>query len=268
VILFPNAKINIGLYVESKRSDGYHNIQSIFYPIPWNDVIEFRESSDFQMTSTGLKIDGDFRSNLIYKAWKLMNAEFHVPPVELHLLKNIPMGAGLGGGSADAAFLMKALNSQFGLDISTEDLQTLSARIGSDCPFFIENKACLVSGRGEIMKVIDLDLSDSYAVVIHPDIHVSTADAYAGIELEDGHFDLHELRVDNKSEWKDEIHNSFENSLIPRFPQIQEIKDELYRQGAYYASMTGSGSSVYGLFTESVEIENLRRFGQARILKL
>lgn len=268
MIVFPNAKINLGLFVESKRPDGYHNIQSVFYPIPCCDVLEFVKADSFDLEIQGLVVDSALQDNLVYKAWKLLHDLYAIAPVRVVLLKSIPMGAGLGGGSADAAFFLKALSEFFMLHLSNEELEALAANLGSDCPFFVENRPALVEGRGEKMRPIPIDLKGYYLVLLRHDIHVSTAEAYAQIQLETSHFDLAELRTDTIGEWKNYLFNSFESTVFIRHPKIASLKQALYDQGAIYAAMSGSGSSVFGLFREEVSLKAFKDVSFVRSYEL
>jgi 4-diphosphocytidyl-2-C-methyl-D-erythritol kinase len=254
MIVFPNAKINIGLFVTEKRNDGYHSIESIFYPIPVCDVLEFQETEN----STTLKLHGNvpeckMEDNLVYKAYKLLKDEFSIPKIEISLLKNIPAGAGLGGGSADASFMLCALNEYFKLELTIKELESFALKLGSDCPFFIENNAKFVSGRGEIFENSQLDLSGYYFVLINPEIHISTKEAYEGIKPAVASHDLRNIHITPITEWKRLVRNQFEEHLLEQHIEIKKLKDNLYDIGAVYASMTGSGSSVYGIFEEEPE---------------
>lgn len=254
MVSFPNAKINLGLNITSKREDGYHNIDSCFFPIPWKDSLEILESNEFRFTSYGLPIPGDPSSNLCVKAFELIRKDFSIPPVAIHLLKNIPMGAGLGGGSADGAYTLKLLNELFELNIPVDKLQAYALELGSDCPFFIESRPAIAQGRGELLKSILLDLS-GYSLAVHnPGIHVSTAEAYAGISPDDTRTPIEEIVSKPIETWKNHLHNDFEGSVFKNHPEIEVLKEEMYSKGAIYASMTGSGSTVYGFFEEESKI--------------
>lgn len=260
MILFPNAKINLGLFVTGKRNDGFHSIETVFYPVKeLTDILEVvisqRNKSEF--TFTGLRIDCKPKDNIIKKAYDLVDADFDLPPMKVHLHKIIPFGAGLGGGSADAAFMLKAIDSLCGLGLSTLDLEEYASRIGSDCPFFIQNTAVFAHGRGEIFEDIDLSLSDYYIVLIKPNVSVSTAEAYASICPKPAIIDLRKLS-NNIEDWKYVLVNDFEDGILSKYPEIGEIKSYLYDLGAIYCSMSGSGSSVYGIFKEEPEINNYK----------
>jgi len=250
MILFPNAKINLGLYVTEKRSDGYHNIESVFYPLPWKDILEINESAtELKFTSSGLPIPGDSSGNLCVKAYHLLAHQIELPPVHIHLHKIIPMGAGLGGGSADAAFVLKYLVSQYASDWNNEQVAELAAQLGADCAFFVHNKPMLATGKGEILSPISIDLSGWNIVVVHPGIHVSTPLAYSWVKPTAMKFDLaKQLATTTPEQWRDSVGNDFENGLFSHHPEIASIKTQLYNMGAAYASMSGSGSAVFGLF--------------------
>jgi 4-diphosphocytidyl-2-C-methyl-D-erythritol kinase len=254
MIVFPHCKINLGLHVVRKREDGFHEIETLFYPVLWKDILEVTEgiSEEFDLEISGLNISGDLESNLIYKAWKLIKADYSLPPIRVNFHKNIPMGAGLGGGSSDAAFMLKLLNSKFNLGISNEKLMNYAAQLGSDCPFFVESKPCLATGRGEILAPLNIDLSNYQIVVVMPkNISVGTADAYSWIKPQQPQRPISEIIQLPISEWKKYLINDFESPVIKYFPRIGEIKNELYKAGAHYASMSGSGAALFGIFDKS-----------------
>ena len=248
MITFPNAKINIGLHVVSKRNDGYHNLETLFYPVQLSDALEIADSDEFQFTSSGIEIDGPGENNLVVKAWNLLQKEFDLPPVKFHLHKNIPFGAGLGGGSADAAFSLKMINEYFELNLSNIQLKQLDAKIGADCPFFIDNKPSFASGIGDCLEANPLDLSDFRILIVKPSFSVGTAEAYRNVRPSTPTFNLKELAEVAVEDWKNLIRNDFEKSVFPLYPEIETLKDTLYNLGAVYASMSGSGSAVYGIF--------------------
>jgi len=255
MIANPNAKVNLGLRILRKRPDGYHDIESVFIPVKWEDIIEIVPDSDqgdgkVTFTSSGLAVPDDGKPNLCERAYLLLAQEFGLPSVKMHLHKMIPMGAGLGGGSADAAFVLKILNDSFSLKMSNLRLEELAGRIGSDCPFFIRNTPQYVTGRGEQMEPFRLDLFGHHILVIHPGLHVGTAEAYAGVTPKIPDNDLRELLQRPIIQWKDTVKNDFEESVIRLHPVIAELKELLYRNGALYASMTGSGAAVFGIFPE------------------
>ncbi|ELR70522.1 4-diphosphocytidyl-2-C-methyl-D-erythritol kinase [Fulvivirga imtechensis AK7] len=249
MVVFPNAKINLGLNILSKREDGYHNISSAFYPIPLQDVLEMLPAKQLQFDTSGLGIPGNTESNLILKAYHLLQSKYNLPPVHIHLHKVIPMGAGLGGGSADAAYAIKVLNELFELGLTPDTMEGYAGYLGSDCPFFIRNKPILAEGTGNVFSDIAIDLSGKWLVLICPNIHVSTVEAYSRVNTGKPQYNLKEtIETTPIAEWKDRVKNDFEDSVFQLHPHLAEIKDELYRLGAAYASMTGSGSSIYGLF--------------------
>lgn len=261
MISFPNAKINIGLFITDKRSDGYHSIESIFYPVKINDTLEIGafETAEKTFNFYGTKIEGEIESNLITKAWKLIQ-QFEIDKygsvseksksLKFYLQKNIPTGAGLGGGSSDGSLALKMMNEILELKISNEELEKMALKLGSDCPFFIRNSPALVKGRGEIISDFTLDLSGLYLVLIHPGIHISTADAYSKITPVKANLDWKEITRNNITDWKNLLKNDFEKSIFELNPAIEKVKNSLYNSGAIYAQMSGSGSAVFGIFNE------------------
>ncbi len=249
MVEFPNCKINIGLYVTGKRPDGYHNIQTLFYPVPIRDVLEIIESDDgqFHFQTSGLPT-GNNADNLCVKAYHLLREHFSIPPVKMHLYKTIPAGAGLGGGSADASFTLCLLNKKFELDIRQSQLELFAGILGSDCPFFITNKPCIGTGRGEILEPVDLDLSNKHILIINPGIHINTAWAFSQLKHISPPINLQEISQMPVAIWKDNIRNDFEEASCRQFPEISHIIDWMYHNHALYASMTGTGSTVYGIF--------------------
>lgn len=263
MIVFPNCKINIGLLITGKRADGFHSLESIFAPVDWKDVLEVNYSDhDVSLKVTGNQVTEHLEDNIVFKAFQLLKTKCNIENVSMHLLKHLPAGAGLGGGSADASFALKALNTLFNLQLSIQELQQLAAELGSDCPFFIENKTCFVSGRGEVFEPIGLDLSPYFIAIVKPNIHISTKEAFAGISPKPASFNLRELHHLPIEQWKDHVVNDFELSIGKKHPVILELKNEFYNQGAVYASMSGSGSAVYGIFEKEPNVhsvlENLR----------
>lgn len=259
MILYPNAKINIGLNVVEKRADGYHNLETVFYPINLLDALEIT-TDEHQADSVKLKVSGEAiagrpSDNLVMKACNLMRSMFpeKIERLSVHLHKHIPTGAGLGGGSSDAAFTIKALNEKFSLGMSVDQMEQLSAQLGADCPFFIKNQPVFAEGIGDIFTDIDIVLKGKTLVLVKPDISVSTADAYS---LVSPHKPQQSLRASLRlpvEEWKNHVVNDFESSVFKKFPEIAAIKDRLYDLGALYASMSGSGSAVYGIFNQPVQ---------------
>lgn len=254
MLSFPHCKINLGLHVVAKRADGYHDIQTCFYPVEWNDVLEILPSSEDKMVVTGMEVPGDVTKNLVWKAVELLRADFAFGPVQAHLHKAIPFGAGLGGGSADGAFALRVLNDIFNLQISTAQLQAYALKLGSDCPFFIKKRPFLATGRGEALTPIEVDLSDYQVLVVKPGVAVSTAEAYASIVPKAPSQSIHEILKTPVATWRETLTNDFEPGVFRKYPEIKSLKDKLYHMGATYASMSGSGSAVFGLFPKETEI--------------
>ena len=259
MITFPNCKINLGLNIVGKRPDGYHNLETVFYPVELKDALEVTLPDDCQnekyiLRQFGNEIDCSPEKNLVVKAYKLLDEQYHLPPINIQLLKHIPSGAGLGGGSSDAAFMLKLLNELFELNISTEELEIFAARLGADCAFFIQDKPTFATGIGEIFTPIELSLKGYQIVIIKPNIFVSTKEAFAHINPHIPSESVKDIVALPVSSWKDKLHNDFENSIFPQHPAIATIKDLLYEKGAEYASMSGSGSSVFGIFTLDVQL--------------
>ncbi len=256
MVSFPNCKINLGLNIVAKRKDGYHDIETCFYPVAWCDVLEVIPSRAISFTNTGLHIPGNPEENLCLKAYHSLNDEYKLPSVAIHLHKNVPMGAGLGGGSSDAAFMIKTLNELFDLKLTVDDQVSLAANLGSDCAFFIHDTPMIGEGRGDKLTPVDVDLKGHHLVIINPDIHVGTADAYQNINPhipENSIKDI--LKNQNIQNWKELLVNDFESSVVEKYPVIKRIKDDLYKHGAQYASMSGSGSSVFGIFDTPMDLE-------------
>ena len=252
MVVFPNAKVNIGLSVTGKRPDGFHNLETVFYPIGLSDMLEIGpgegKTGEYVFKNTGIDVQCEPENNLIVKAYRLLSDIYHLPAVRIHLHKIIPFGAGLGGGSADAAFMLKALDTYFELHISRQELTRLAAGLGSDCAFFIANRPAFARGKGEILEEIELDLQEYRFVLLKPLTGVSTPEAYAGISPQPANFDLRQLPAISVNEWKERIYNDFEKTVFKKYPAIGSLKQKLYDAGALYASMTGSGSAVYGIF--------------------
>lgn len=263
MIVFPNIKINLGLSITEKRPDGYHNLETVFYPVALEDALEIRALSEADKKITlhqyGMEITGNPEDNLVAKAYSLLDKEFHLPPVEIHLYKHIPSGAGLGGGSSDAAFMLKLLNGHFHLNLSEEQLEIYAATLGADCAFFIKNKPVYAEGIGNIFSPIELSLKGYQIMIVKPDVFVSTREAFANIHPHHPEYPVKEVIRRPVAEWKDTLINDFEASVFPQHPVIGEIKKELYNQGALYASMSGSGSSVFGLFAPDAALPEINR---------
>ena len=257
MIVFPNAKINIGLNVISRREDGFHNLETIFYPVKLTDALEFAEAGETRLTFSGIQIDGAPENNLIIKAYQLLKTDFNLPPLQFHLHKVIPFGAGLGGGSSDAAFTLKMLNEYYNLGLQTQQLELYAAQIGADCPFFIRNKPTFATGIGNNFQDIELDLSDFEIIILKPNISVSTPEAYRNVIPRNPKYRLTEIVKTPVDDWKNLIVNDFEKSVFLLHPQIAALKQFLYEQGASYVSMSGSGSAVFGIFRHlPTNIEN------------
>lgn len=253
MVLFPNCKINLGLHITHKRNDGYHDLETVFYPIGIKDILEIIPAPNavqaINFSCSGLPIQGDPSENLCSKAYHLLKKDFpQVPPIQMHLHKQIPMGAGLGGGSADGAFALMLLNQLFQLAISEEQLIQYALALGSDCPFFIINQACLGKGRGELLERIELDLSQYQFLVVNPGIHIGTGWAFSQITPRPLETTLKTLICQPIATWKDSLSNDFEAAAMANYPEIAQIKKALYQAGAVYASMSGSGSTLYGIF--------------------
>lgn len=256
MIVYPNAKINIGLNVVERRADGYHNLETVFYPLPLTDALEVSEASDtYQLKVSGAILDGSPADNLVSRAWNLLRRECgeRVKPVTVHLYKHIPTGAGLGGGSADAAFMLRLLNSRFDLQLTDNQLEQYATALGADCAFFVRNRPVFASGIGNEFTSIDLNLAGWNIVLVKPDIFVSTRIAYAHVTPQRPTALLTDLLRQPVDTWAETVHNDFEASVFKTYPEIAAIKDRLYDLGAVYAAMSGSGSAVYGLFREHVE---------------
>jgi 4-diphosphocytidyl-2-C-methyl-D-erythritol kinase len=250
MISFPNAKINIGLNITEKRSDGFHNLETVFFPVGWSDALEIATSDEVRFSSGGIHISGDPESNLVMKAYRLLQKDFNLPSLKIYLHKQIPFGAGLGGGSADGAFMLSLLNKQFELNLSGEELEQYAAQLGSDCPFFIRNKPVFASGRGEIMEPVHLSLNGMFILLVKPPVEVTTGKAFKLVVPAKPEISLKTLIQLPVQEWKHKIFNQFEPSVFEQFPEIGEVKQSMYDLGAVYASMSGSGSCVFGLFYE------------------
>lgn len=264
MICFPNAKINLGLSVTEKREDGFHNIETIFYPVGWCDALEIIESTnankDFNLHLSGLPIHGDLQDNLLYKAYQAIKKIKTVPQIEVYLHKNIPMGAGLGGGSSDAAFFINLLDSTFNLQLTSLEKTTISKTLGSDCAFFIDNKPVFAFNKGDEFKAVNVNLSQYYMAVVYPNVHSNTADAYSLVKPQ---APIHSILKSIEypiNNWKTTLLNDFENSIFTKYPIVSQTKHDLYTCGALYACMSGSGSAVFGIFENEPDIKELNRF--------
>jgi len=271
MISFPNAKINIGLHIISKRPDGYHNIETMMLPIPLCDILEIlpslNRSTAIEISMSGIVPDCSSEENLCFKAYQIMKKHHNIPSVRMHLHKAIPSGAGLGGGSADAAFTLVMLNELFRLQLPEELICDYATELGSDCAFFVANKSAIASGRGEILHAFPCDISGYFLALVIPEIHVSTAMAYRNCKPCQPEADITSLITAPIHDWKKNIVNDFECGIFETFPILSDIKQLLYDSGAVYASMSGSGSSLYGLFTEKPDSEVLNKCGMVSIFK-
>ncbi len=262
MITFPCSKINLGLDIISKRPDGYHNLETVFYPIPLEDALEITVSKepnapDYTFTMYNASFEGNTEDNLVIKAYKILAADHKLPKVEISLYKNIPTGAGLGGGSSDAAFTLKMLNTIGNLNLSDKQLEEYASRIGADCAFFIRCIPSLATGIGNILTPIDCPLQGYYLVLIKPDVHISTKDAYSLVTPSQPMVSLADILPRPVNMWASSMKNDFERSIFDKYPATAHIKEELYRMGALYASMSGSGSSFYGIFESEQSQEKL-----------
>lgn len=260
MIVFPNCKINLGLHITAKRADGYHDLETVFYPVPLKDALEIlplpaEEKGAIEFTQSGLSVEGAPTDNICVKAIQLLRQHFpELPGIRVHLHKQIPMGAGLGGGSADAAFLLQAINKKFNLGIHPVTLSELALQLGSDCPFFLLNNPSLARGRGEKLEAINLSLKGYKILLINPGIHVSTASAFKGVQPQPNQQPLKEIITLPLRQWKAQLKNQFEETVFLQYPTLQKIKEELYTLGAIYAAMSGSGSTLFGIFENSFSL--------------
>jgi len=262
MIVFPNAKINIGINITGRRTDGYHNIETVFYPIRVYDALEALPGKELTFQSSGLGIPGKIEDNLCIKAYYLIKNDYDLPPVNIHLHKHIPIGAGLGGGSADAAFFIRLIDQQFDLDLSTDQKLNYARQLGADCAFFIESKPVFAFEKGDQFETIKLDLSKYHLVLVMPPAHVSTSEAYRGVKPAEVKYSLYELIAEPVKEWKHFIKNDFEESVFRNHAMIRGVKAALYEAGAIFASMSGSGASVFGIFNETPDLSSLEKTNQ------
>jgi 4-diphosphocytidyl-2-C-methyl-D-erythritol kinase len=262
MIVFPNAKINIGINITSRRPDGYHNIETIFYPLPIYDALEALPGATLTFESSGLAIPGRIEDNLCIKGYNLMKKDYDLPPLNIFLLKHIPIGAGLGGGSANAAFFIKLINSLFNLGLTITNMLDYARQLGADCAFFIESKPVFAFEKGDRFEAVELDLSQYHIVLVMPQAHVSTAEAYRGVKPAPVKQSLKKLITLPLEEWKNHIKNDFEESVFKNHPVIRGVKAALYDAGAIYASMSGSGASVFGIFNKKPDLSELEKTNQ------
>ena len=257
MLVFPNAKINLGLNIIEKRKDGYHNISSCFYPIKWCDVLEIVESNKLEFSVSGMSIPGKPDQNLCVKAYNLLKKDYQLPNIAIHLHKILPIGAGLGGGSSNATYTLKLLNEFYRLYLDDTILEIYAEQLGSDCPFFIKNKPSIVEGKGEILKPLELDLSGYFIVIVFPGFEIDTKNAYMNITPLKPDLPISTILNDTPiEEWRNTLKNDFEELVFHQYPEIKSIKKMLYDNDALYASMSGSGSSVYGIFHDSVKLNH------------
>lgn len=253
MIVYPNAKINLGLDIVSRREDGYHNIETVFYPIPLQDALEVQQAEQPSFRMAGTPLDCAAGDNLVIKVLRMVQQEYQLPALDIYLYKHIPSGAGLGGGSSDAAFMMKLLNEKFNLGMTEEQMEQRLATLGADCAFFVRNKPVFATGIGNVFTPVELSLEGWTLVLVKPDVVVSTRDAYAGVQPKQPSESLLDLIKLPVEEWQGRVNNAFETSVFGRHPEIAAIKDRLIDLGATYAAMSGSGSAVFGLFKQPLE---------------
>ncbi len=258
MVIFPNAKINIGLNIVEKRKDGFHNIETCFVPVQWCDIIEIVEAKKTTFSSSGLDIPGNPKTNLSLQAYEILRKDYNLPPVSIHLHKNIPIGAGLGGGSSDAAFVIKALSEKYNLIFEDEILKVYASLLGSDCAFFIDNVPSIAFEKGDVLQEINLELTGKYIVLVYPDLHIDTKTAYSGVQPKKPQHRLEEVLINTPiNEWKNFVFNDFENGVFSKFPKVAQLKELLYEKGALFASMSGSGSTVFGIFDKEIKTDFL-----------
>lgn len=255
MIVYPNCKINLGLNVVARRSDGYHNLETVFYPIPLCDELSIEEAETDSLSIAGLQLEGNINDNLVMKALYLLREKcYSIPKIKIELKKNIPSGAGLGGGSSDAAFMMKALNERFQLGMSEGMMEKHVSTLGADCAFFIQNKPVYAEGIGNEFHPIALNLQGWHLVLVKPDDFVSTKEAYSLITPCKPTYNVTEIVQQPVETWKELLTNDFEKSVFPNHTNILKVKKKLYEMGATYSCMSGSGSSVFGLFKSPVAL--------------
>jgi len=251
MIVFPNCKINLGLFVTEKRNDGFHNIETVFYPIGISDILEIvKTESDFEFSVSGINTNNLSDNNICVKAYQLLKEKYNIGHVKMHLHKKIPVGSGLGGGSSDAVHTLKVLDSLFDLKMTSDDFYSFARKLGSDCSFFVDNKPKLAFEKGDVFEPIDFSLKGLYLAVVVPPVGVSTADAYKNVKTFSQRESLRKIINLPLQDWQYELYNDFEYTVFEKFPQIATIKEKMYKSGAVYASMSGSGSSVYGFFAD------------------
>ena len=254
MITFPNAKINIGLNILSRRADGYHNLETVFHPVQIKDALEVIEASEMSFETSGIEIPGHANENLCLAAYDLLRKDHDLPNIAIHLHKHIPIGAGLGGGSADAAFFLRLINEKFEVGLSIEQMQAYCRLLGADCAFFVENRTVFASGKGDVFEKVELNLSAYHLALVMPPVHVSTGEAYRGARPQTPQRSLKEWIQLPVEEWQGKITNDFEKHILKHHPQIRGVKATLLEAGALFALMSGSGAAVYGVFKEKVDL--------------
>jgi 4-diphosphocytidyl-2-C-methyl-D-erythritol kinase len=258
MVVFPHCKINLGLYVTAKRADGFHDLETVFYPIPWCDALEAVEhpgEEPFDLTLSGQPLQGRTEDNILHKTWLLLKKDYKLPPLLVHLRKNVPTGAGLGGGSSDAAFFLRLMDEKFSLGMSPDKKLELASLLGSDCAFFLQDKPLFARGRGNEFEPVSVNLDKFYILLVHPGIHSGTAEAYSLLSPGAPAHDLKKTIGRPVSEWRDKLGNDFEKPLFARYPQLAKLKQDMYNAGALYAAMSGSGSTVFGIFEGRPELK-------------
>lgn len=259
MVIFTNVKINIGLDILRRRPDGYHDIATIMVPVPWHDIIEIvpAENGVTTLQCSGRPVDCPPEKNLVMKAYRKLQERVDLPPVDIYLHKIVPDGAGLGGGSADAAYTLRALNEMFSLGLSRQELAEVAASVGADCPFFIYDTPMLATGIGEILTPVEIQLKGYHLGIVKPDTKVSTAEAYASVTPDDSAAPLEQITAMPPHEWRNKAVNHFEDSLFPSHPELAAIKQKLYQLGALYASMSGSGAALFGIFANGDNLSEI-----------
>jgi len=264
MLIFSPCKINIGLNIINKREDSFHNLKSVFYPVPLYDILEIvknknKNAQPIEFKTSGLEINGNFTDNIVFKAIELLKEDYKIAPIKIHLHKVIPMGAGLGGGSANGANTLLIVKELFGLNIPFNKLLNYAAKLGSDCPFFIYNSPCIVEGRGEKITPIELDLSRKYLTLIYPHIHINTRVAFSKIIPSDKNINFKEINKLDIKEWQHIFVNDFEKPMCELFPELNNIISSLKDSGAEFVSMTGSGSAIYAMSNNTLYVSNLNK---------
>jgi len=265
MLVFPNCKINLGLYVTEKRADGYHNIETVFYPVNWCDTLEILENKTSHADAFNLiwhrsQFEIPLKDQLIFKAWQLVKEKRQLPPISVHFLKNIPSGAGLGGGSSDGAFMIRALDKKFDLKLSMPEKMEMASRLGSDCAFFLQDLPKYASSKGEVLSNCEVNLSHYHFVLVYPNLHCNTAEAYSTIQPQKGRKSIQKIIQQHPTTWKKELINDFEISVFKKYPLVKDLKNQLYQLGAIYSSMSGSGSTLFGLFEKLPDLSSFKNY--------